>query len=373
MAIEHILAVSGSSYSGDSPLILISSATYTRVTFVVSAICTPTLCFAGLIGNGIGITILRKDSKLQSTSFQTYMFALMICHIFDALVGITRSVPHIVAVYDYVLGNFLEENIKRVLVYTGTVINHLCAFIMIVLSIERLFAIIRPFTFREIWTAKHPKILMLASSIIISFYLLPYLICFKMDTYINFENKTLDVLEVTEWCVGLASITSVAETITLHYLALTIILGNNFAIIIAHRRNVKELVLDKPSVPGRRQQHTRLTVMIICMMILYVLMSLPLMFAQTVALFDNRYYNQSPHRLMYYFFVNIANTLSHINTACDSLIYICISGRIWYKQKRRYFPFCCVTSISRNQTPSDVSLNRSTPERRIKRSLSSVF
>lgn len=310
---------------GETPFIKISADTFHQTTFVIKVICIPILCCFGLLGNSVGLRLLVRDEQSRRTWFYTYMVALMVCHVLNDTISLFRSVPHVVSLYDHNLSNVLKWNSDRVLVFSAMFIDHISAATLILMSLGRLLSLMKPFTFKTFWTSKYPRALLCVSGLISALYLTPIVPCLEVTTYQTFDNKTHVALKISQRCDGFISIFQGINVCMMFYIAPLSILILNSGIMIAHRRGLSFSQAENQRDSTRNRYHTRLTVIILSIMSSYLLMSVPYMISQTLALSDSRYYYQAPYSLVFYLLAYTGDMLDHVNTICDSVVYIFVS------------------------------------------------
>lgn len=95
----------------------ISQKALDQFALVTHVIFIPVICILGLVGNSLGIFLLRRDSRIHSVSFHFYMTALLATQIFLLIMGAVRSVPEMIKLYDQVFGNYLEQYMLLYLLY----------------------------------------------------------------------------------------------------------------------------------------------------------------------------------------------------------------------------------------------------------------
>ena len=325
---------------GDHPFINISNGTFRKFSLIVNTICTPLLCMLGLFGNAIGLIVLRNDSSALCASFYTYMCALMICHMLDSVMSLCRSVPDIISIYDFYAGNYIGEHIATITTYFDILLCHMSSGIMFVMSLERLIVIVKPFSFRHYWPFLFPRGIICSMGILFAIYLMPFALCFEVSHFTNLSNQTEYCVRIKPDLVDLMERYFYVETIVMYYLGPIAILLVNTAVLIAHKRTLSmEEINMRRSIKVRRQR-SKLVLIVLSMMSLYLLMSIPHLFAQTLAIIHPDYSFRGRYKRVYFLFDYTGNLLTYVNTAFDCLIYIFISKQRWSTFKTT-FCRCC--------------------------------
>lgn len=326
---------------------LVSISIYRQFSFVSNIICVPTLCIIAIVTNSTVLVVLRSDPKQNNKSFYIYMSTLMVCHMLDSFVSLVRSIPLVIDIYNPPLGNFINTYMKRYTIYVNMLISHCTSGTIFMMSVERLTALLKPFTVKDALPSKHPRTILLTGFVFFVLYLLPFGLLFDTSSRTTLENNTEYHLKFVDGWDYFMYCYFYVETILLYFVAPISILLVNSAIPVAYFRiqktNLSGIQLNLP----RRRQQTKITTVVVCIVVLYLLMSVPHMLGQTLTFLDKRRQWRD-----LYFFVGIGNLITHFNSTCDCLIYIVISKRFWCTLKL----ICCKWLGSKSE--SMVSIRR---------------
>lgn len=316
------------------PFIPITKEMYLRFLYAVKVVLTPALCTLGLLGNIAGLVILRKGKRLHNRNFCIYIGALMTSYVIRCLDSLTYSIPHIVNIYDYYLANFLLQHMRVACVYVEKVVDYFSASIMLVMSFERLLALIKPLTFREMCLTRYPRCIVLACSILFSISMLPYALCCSVLEFVNSDNKTeFSFHERSAYWKNFMDTYAFIASLGLYCIAPFFILLINVAIPVAFYRYNSYFTCTIQAETQRKAQQTRLTAMVFCIVTLYLLLSIPRLFAICMDFANDEYSFSGRYQHVFYFFIQLGYLMSHLNTICDSFIFIFMSQRLHYVLK----------------------------------------
>lgn len=248
----------------------------------------------------------------------------MVCHMLDSFVSLVRSIPLVIDVYNPHLGNFINTYMKRYTIYVNMLISHCTSGTILMMSVERLTALLKPFTVKDALPSKHPRTVLVIGFVLFALYLLPFGLLFDTSTRTTSENNTEYYLKFVDGWGSFMYCYFYVETILLYFVAPISILLANSAIPIAYFRIQKTNLSGIQLNLSRRRQQTKITTVVVCIVVLYLLMSVPHMLGQTLTFLDKRRQWRDLH-----FFVGIGNLITHFNSTCDCLIYIVISKSFW--------------------------------------------
>ena len=161
----------------EGPIIPLTMKQNDESIFVFRCFLIPVSSVIGTLGNLYGLYDLRRDTKSQKNNFFFYMFALLFGNVIQCVNAFVYNVPWIALMYDVDFGKRLETYLVSATVYIGKVFSHFAATTLIQMSSERLFSLMQPFSFQQIWLFKHPRRVSLIAFIIYSICLLPFAAC----------------------------------------------------------------------------------------------------------------------------------------------------------------------------------------------------
>lgn len=319
-----------------SPILEVTEEDYETFAFVTNIILTPLVCSVGLLVNGLGLGVLWLDTKLQKLTIYVYLCALTLFDTMYLFFGLCRSVPHFIDLWDHNLANYIGEYSKIVTIYIDMILVHTSTAIIIVMSIERLMALVCPFTVRHSWLAKYPRTIALVCFMCNVLFLIPFPVNFKVSCYRNSDNETTYYIHYNEHSVPFMDKYVIVQTIIDNYLPGFIILAVNLAIPVAYAKVFKaRLTTLKMSLPQSSKQ-TKITLAVLCITILYFLLFLPNLFIKTMAFIDEQYSFSGNYKLTFWLFVDISNLFAYVNAANDFVIYVLLSDHYRTIFKRVY-------------------------------------
>ena len=306
------------------PMFAIPPEVYQTFNLVVNIILTPLICLLGIVGNAVGIYIIKKDSDSKKHTIYIYMLSLMTFDIGLLVVGIVACVSETIKYYDVYLGNFLLEYCPPCKGYGIVVLKHVTAILLIIMSIERWMSLVFPYTVKQSVLSKYPRTIVATSFIFSAVYIIPFVAGTRVVPVIDATNRTIYVGTVDEDYFEVFFVYTYIETTILHYIAPLGVLVFNVLIIITYSRLVKQRTSVKPSQITDNQR--KITLVVLGVASLYVMLSLPNMFVQTLIFIDEDYSFYGTQWLTFRFFIDLGDLMSRINAASDFFMYILVSS-----------------------------------------------
>ena len=309
---------------------------YTRFIFVWEIVLGPIVCVLGIAGNILSMIVLSKDpnNKLQSVYFNlTSLLAFDIAFLFFGLLfSINEMVkfthPHLEG---NLLGSFLSFK-----GYIFMVLRHMTAMMLIVMSIERWMSLVFPYTVKMSCISMYPRTIMMVSFVIAAAYLIPFIgplgspPQFGGQQANSSDNSTMLGPPGPPAAKGPRGPSSPAfdafvfvETIILHYIGPAILLIFNVAIVIAYRR----FVSNRPSSSKKGDNQNRITLVVLGVASLYIVLTLPILFSNTLVFIDPDYKMGGIYESTFKFFIDLGDLFGQVYAATDFFVYILVSKR----------------------------------------------
>ena len=127
------------------------------------------------------------------------------------------------------------------------------------------------------------------------------------------------------------------ETLILHYIAPLILLFFNIALVIAYRR----FVSNRPKTSNNGDNQNRITLVVLGVASLYLVLTLPVLFIQTLGFKDPDYKISGVYESTFKFFIDLGDLFAQIYAATDFFVYILLS-------KQYYLIFTSMLTIPRS-------------------------
>lgn len=346
--------VTGNIYTenGDNGMFGITQEFSHAYEYVVNVYINSVVCVLGLLGNTLGVHVLRKDLKNRTSTYR-YMLALMLVDNVALVLGIVNSILTIIGLYDIYLHNFITNHLPFVSAFVDSTSFHGSSIILLIMSLERLNALIRPFKVKQSWFSNYPDKTIILIFIIIIVFLLPFPFSFEVLSFTNHENRTVYILRTKPSHINFYNIYNFAETlITCVYPV--VLLFINIAIPIVYRHVVQKRKSELRTSSNVNQQ-LRITLVVLWLAISYTMFLIPEIFLQCLIYLDYNYQSDGKYAPTFYFFLYTGDLLHRLNAANDFYIYILISER---ERKIIRYMFCkqCVSEedlrISRHTSTS---------------------
>ena len=299
---------------------------FVRVSLVVNAILSPSVCVFGLFGNGLGLYVLWHDMKYQKQSIYRYMFSLMLFDNIYLIFGLLIGVTSIIQYYDFVLSNRLMTYLTFVAAYVDMVIYHTTSILLMVMALERLTALLRPLTVKQTWLYRFPRRIIVVILVTFAALAMPFPAGVEIFTYTFYNVTMLDMRSRPAFAVFHEKWSTVETVLSCIYPICMLVF--NIAIPVAYCRYLYRRRLHLPDMSTNDTQQLRITMTVLWVTVLYMLLAMPKIFLQVIIFFvDSAYDHDGIHRLTFYFYTFIGDFFARINAANDFLLYVLFTER----------------------------------------------
>lgn len=293
--------------------------------FIINVYVSTGVCILGLFGNTLGVCVLLKDRKYIRASTHRYMIALMVFDNVCLVLGIFVSVLAIIHVYDVYLHSLITAHALFLSGFLDMTSFHMSSIMLIVMALERLNALLRPFKAKQSYFSKHPRRIIVILFCISTIYILPYPFCFEVTKIETDENRTLYFLQTKPDFVNFYELYNLIETI-ITGVYLVVLLVINIVIPISYSRHVQKRKSDLRTSSQDNQQ-LKITLVVLWLAILYTMFVIPKILLQCLIYLDYDYQFDGKYASTYYFILFTGDLLQRLNSANDFFIYILISER----------------------------------------------
>ena len=355
-------------YSGvqddEGPIIPFTMEQFDESLFVIRVFLIPISSIIGTFGNLYGLYVIRRDAHSTNNTFFFYMFALLFQNTVHCVNAFVYNIPWIVMRYDVDLGNRLEKYVVQASVYIGKVFNHFAATTLIQMSSERLFSLLQPFSFQQIWLFKYPRRVSLIAFIIYSICLLPFALCCKVIPIQEGNTTALGMVFRGPGWFMLMSQYVFYQALFISIIIPLIIFLLNASIPLAYYQYSKntEMKSQMNYDSKRRQQQTKISVVTLSTAISYFILSIPTMMAFALSFYDREYGYFGKYGYIFNFFITLSAFLTNINAMFDCLIYVVVSSEAWQK----FLRWCCGSSEQvKGSTTEESIVGTQTTDRRM--------
>ena len=326
----------------------ISEQFYETFEYICNVIITPILCILGLVTNILGVGVLWHDTKQQKMSIYYYLCALTLSDIFYLALGLIRIIPEIIKKFDIDRAKYIAAETKPGVIYLDILFSHNSAAMIIVMSVERLLALLRPFTVKHTWFAKYPIGIILFCFVFNVVFLLPYPVCIEVVSFQR-GNETEYLLSYRNDAKDFMKLYVLVQAIACEFLPVMCLLVTNIAIPIKYYHLTKSrlatLTLVYGNVSGKQ---TKITLTVIVITATYLLLTTPLAVSKILPLIDPEYSFNGAKKTTFWFLMDLTNAFTYINAANDFLIYILISNHYRTIFQMMYCRSCVKGSTSSN-------------------------
>ena len=316
-----------------SPVACNVSSVKTDMVDMIRTYVNCTVCLLGFIANIVAVPILVRQIKLQKYSSLKYLCALTTADILCLGVGITESIPRLFQLFDE---NYYPTiaSFNRMLGYGRLICVYTSRFIIIIISSERLLAVVRPFKVKNSVLAKFPIRIVIGCAIFNSLFCLPFVICGKAVHCQNF-NFSITVgrkgLSLAIPCDSFMGDFIAAETIIHNVLPTILLIIINSLIPIQFYRSSSEIkIFQNQSVNGNANasHQCKITIIVVVISVIYMLLSIPATVSKLHYLYaapESYMYKTGDFKLdvLHRFLV----TFAYVNAASDFFVFYVVSSK----------------------------------------------
>ena len=324
-------------FLSEKPAFYISFMFYLRYHFYVNVIVSPLICVLGLSGNVVGMRIVWEDLNKRNCSTYLYMFALMVFDSTLLFTGLVIGIISIIEQYDWFLANIIFTYFSFIAGYVDFVVFHSASVLLIIMSLERLFALTSPFEVRLSLLSRYPRRIVLIIFILAVFINMPFPFCFEIISIKGYSNKSFVNIRIKSDLATFYEQYSLAETIlSCIYPIILLFINIILPIIYCSLANQRKRSLPNGSTSTHLHQY-KVTILVLTIAISYVVLSIPKIMLQTLIFIDPDYGLNGVFSFTFYFFTITGDLLARLNAANDFFIYLMVSKRY----RKILFYFCC--------------------------------
>ena len=153
-------------------------------------VVTPILCVIGIIGNALGLGLLLNLKKENNVSIYIYLCALSLTDTLYLVVGVLCRIPYFLKFYDEGLANNVDRHAMVISIFMDQFLIHSSTAITVVMSIERLIAVVRPFKVKDSYFSQHPYKIVIFCIILHIISATPLAVYFEPSPFVNENNIT---------------------------------------------------------------------------------------------------------------------------------------------------------------------------------------
>ena len=328
--------------------------TYERFSFVCSIIVTPIICTFGMIFNGLGLGVILPDIKQQKMSIYTYLCVLTLNDMVYLALGLIREIPTVMKNCGMENSKFVEENMKRVTVYLDMVFSHMSTAMILMMSFERMFALVRPLHVKNTWLAKYPVRIVCACLLFNIMFLLPFAIYLEVGSY-QAGNETEYFLQFNPAVESDMKRYMIAQTVVDYFIPAVCLLITNITIPVKYYKLSRDrLTTFSVSSGNFTNRQLKITSTVFAITFMYFLLSIPNLSIKILGFVDEEYSFDGKYKLVFWFAIDLSNLFTYMNAANDCVIYILVSDYYRKLFKKKYCK-CCFREIDYSEENGDVT------------------
>ena len=303
----------------------------------------PVILLFGMVGNILSILVLVRKA-MQRNNSSTYLIMLAITNMSVLTFSCFKTWLRLVS--DFELLHYSDAMCK-ILKYVFFTSTHFSAWLVVLLTCERFLVVCFPFRASHFWFVHRPWIVTLITISII------------MLTNINqFWTSQLRVTEQGRECAvydqhnTLCTVFSNLNMLIYSLVPAIIVFSLNTAIIVTiarHRYSGETITSPRTPLPLiRRQNQQRLTIMLLCICVLWLLLTGP------YAIIDSGIPLNNMERGTEYLVRTLAYTFMYINHAINFYIY-CLTGKKFRFELKRMCVYKVFSTSKHMELPVTVS------------------
>lgn len=328
--------------------------TYKKFAFAINIIVIPILCTFGIIFNGLGLGVIWPDIRQQKWSIYTYLCALTLSDMIYLAIGLIRTIPTIMKTLSVENAEYVEEHMKRWTIYLDMVFSHTSVAIIIVMSFERMIALVRPLQVKRTWFAKFPVGIIMSSFLINVIFLLPFVVYLEVASFQK-GNETKYFIRFNPDIEADMDRYMIAQTVVDYIIPAICLLVTNITIPIKYYQVTKHRLTKFNVTPGSfNNRQLKITSTVFAITVMYFLLSVPNLSIKMLGFIDEEYSFDGKHKLVFWFAIDLSNLFFYINAANDCVIYILVSD-YYRKVFRRKYCGCCIPDVSYAEENGDMS------------------
>lgn len=317
------------------PIFFISPEFFSTFTYLVNIILTPVVCIIGLTGNGMGLYLLSKEPSGRTLTFNTYLKALLWVDSLYLVLGIIIAIVDVINLH-LDNGNFLGAHFEPYKIFFDALISVLSVCMVIILSLERLISLLRPFTVKSFFLSRHPTTVIFITFIISAGSIVFLPMTTTVITFKNFQNETEYMLGLKPEYQKVQYWYSIVFIAVVHNIFPGLVLILNISILISFLRYTRKQATNLRSNKSKDNQG-KITIIVVCVAGLYVILSIPNVFSQVLSYIDNDYNIDGLFKFFFFFFLHLGDFLLRVNAAADFLIYLVVNSNFRSSLKTK----CC--------------------------------
>lgn len=324
----------------DDPSSFLTPESYERFAFISQIIVTPIICTLGIIFSALGLGVIWPDVKQQRMSIDTYLCALTISDIIYLAIGLVRTIPTILKNLHVENSGFVEEHMKRWMIYFDMVFSHTSLAMILVMSFERMMALVRPLQVRRTWFAKYPLRIVGSCVLINVVFLLPFIVYMEVGSRSS-NNETIYFVQFKPAVKADMDRYMIAQTIIDYIIPAICLLIMNITIPIKYYKVAKLRKTTFNETTGSfTSRQMKITSTVLAVTVMYFLLSLPNLTVKILGFVDTDYSFDGKHKLVFWFAIDLSNLITYINAANDCVIYILVSDYYRSVFKKKYCKCC---------------------------------
>lgn len=323
-------------FNDEEPSSFITKEAYESFAFYSHIIVTPVLCIFGIIFNSLGLGVIWPDVKQQKMSIYTYLCALTLSDMIYLVIGVIRTFPTILKNLGVENAGFVEEYMKRWSIYFDMVFSHTSLALILVMSFERMLALVRPFKVKRTWFAKYPLGIIILCFTVNIIFLLPFIVYMEVASF-TAGNKTVYFIQFNPAVKEDMDRYHIAQTVVDYFIPAVCLLVTNITIPIKYYRvtQFRKTTFNETSRSFTSRQ-MKITSTVFAITFMYFLLSVPNLTLKILGFVDADYSFDGKHKLVFWFAIDLSNLFTYINAANDCVIYILVSDYYRGVFKRKY-------------------------------------
>ena len=257
---------------------IMSKEEFYYANFIIYQILMPIVRVTGIVGNIISVIVINKTKK--QPAFSKYLITLTITDILLLISGLARFSCSVAATKASDLASQIQAYCIFIVGHgIGYTTMNMSSSMIVVMSIERLFAVAFPFQMTRFIFDKHPKYTISVVLIIQLILSLPSVIWTEIvaGTSYNQTNTTIYYVNYRDWALDLQfrkyfSLFLIVFNMILPVVAVTLA---NIVILITLKRRKNTTASNQSSTTIRGAEERRVAVTLVTISIFYLVSVLP--------------------------------------------------------------------------------------------------
>ena len=242
------------------------------------------------------------------------------------MIGVIRTIPTILKNLGVENAGFVEEYMKRWSIYFDMVFSHISLALILVMSFERMLALVQPFKVKRTWFAKFPLGIIFCVFLFVNIiFLLPFIIYLEVALFTAI-NKMVYFIQFNPAVKEDLNRYHIAQTVVDYFIPAVCLPVTNITIPIKYYRvtQSRKTTFNETSRSFASRQ-MKVTSTVFAVTFMYFLLSVPNLTIKILGFVDTDYSFDGKQKLVFWFAIDLSNLFT------ISVLRMIESSISWYR------------------------------------------